>query len=83
MQLQRYQYDPMRVCLALIVKEGRKWMQLLIIKGGRLKMIRCPMTAKDHMSPIQTNERKARATLRRLARKRGTPRNIRAVVAAL
>ena len=83
MELQRYHDEDQTVRTALIAKEGRKWMQVLIVKSGRLKMIRRPLTDKDHMSPLRTNERKARASLRRLARKRGTSRIIRAAVKAL
>ncbi len=82
MQLQRY-HDGHQFRSALIAKEGRKWMQVLVISGGRLKMLRKPLTDLNYMSPERTNERKARASLRRLARKRGTARDIRAAVAAL
>ncbi len=82
MQLQRY-HDGHQFRSALIAKEGRKWMQVLVISAGRLKMLRKPLTDKGYMSPMPTNERKARASLRRLARKRGTARDIRAAVAAI
>ena len=83
MELQRYQDEDNRFRTALIAKEGRKWMQVLIIKSGHLKLVKRPVTDKKHMSPLRTNDRKARASLRRLARKRGTGRNIRTAVAAL
>ena len=83
MQLQRYQDQDNNFRTALIASEGRKWMQVLVVNGGRLQMVRRPMTDKAYMNPMPTNERKARASLRRLARKRGTARNIRAAVAAI
>ncbi len=82
MQLQRY-HDGTGFRTALVAKEGRKWMEVLIIDGGRLKVIRCLLSEQRYMTPIQTNERKAKASLRRLARKRGTSRTIRAAIAAI
>ena len=83
MELQRYQgpmLDGFRT--ALVAKEGRKWMQIVVVEAGHLKMIKRPLTDKDHMTPIAWN-RKSKASMRRLARKRGTPRTVRAAVAAL
>ncbi len=68
---------------ALIVSEARKWMTVLVVDHGRLRLIREPVTEKQYMVPAQTNERKAKASLRRLARKRGTSRKIRAAIADL
>ena len=82
LELQRYRTE--QGCqTALIVKIARKWMQVLVVNDGRLRIIRQPITEQRYMSPLQTNERKAKASLRRLARKRGTPRKIKAAVANL
>ena len=82
MQLQRY-HDQTGFRTALVIKEGRKWMNVLVIKEGQLQIIRRLLSEQRYMDPIQTNERKAKASLRRLARKRGTSRKIRAVIAAI
>ena len=68
---------------ALIVKEHRKWMVLLVVDAGRLKLVRRRVTEQRHMADISCNERKAKATLRRLARLRGTPRDVRDAVRAV
>jgi len=83
MELQRYQgpeLDGFRT--ALVAKEGRKWMSVVVVEAGHLKMVKRPLTDKDHMTPIAWN-RKSKASMRRLARKRGTSRTIRAAVAAI
>ena len=82
MQLQRY-HTEQGVVTALVVKEARKWMTVLVVDAGRLRLIREPITEKQYMTPALTNERKALASLRRLARKRGTSRKVRAAVAKL
>ena len=80
MNLQRYRTN--EGCqTALVVETARKWMQVLIIDAGRLRIIRAPVSDQSYMTPLQTNERKAIASLRRLARKRGTSRAIRAAIA--
>ena len=80
MELMRYQ-EPLLGGFrsALVASEGRKWMQVVVVNAGNLKMIRRPLTEKDHMTPVAWN-RKNKASMRRLARKRGTARNIRAAV---
>jgi len=84
MELKRYHEELLKGARpALVVNEGRKWMQVLVVDKGRLKMLRRPTTEKAFMTPLATNERKAKASLRRLARKRGTSRNIRAAIAAI
>ena len=82
LQLQRYHTDRGMVT-ALIVSEAHKWMTILVVDGGRLRLIREPVTERQYMVPAETNERKAKASLRRLARKRGTSRKIRAAIAEL
>lgn len=82
MNLQRYHTEQGMVT-ALIVSEAGKRMTVLVIDRGRLRLIREPVSEKQYMVPAQTNERKAKASLRRLARKRGTPRKIRAAIAEL
>lgn len=80
LRLQLYHTDHGFVT-ALTIKKARKWMRLLIVDGGRLRIIRCLASEESYMSPLSTNDRKAKASLRRLARKRGTSRAIRAVIA--
>lgn len=80
MELHRYHDEDERFRTALITKEGTKWMRVLVIDGGRLRMISRPLTDKAHMATMTTNERKSRATFRRLARLKGTSREIRRVV---
>ena len=78
MELLRYREAMLKGCRsALIVDEGRKWMKVLVVDSGRLRVVRRPLSEKAHMTPLKTNERKALASLRRMARKRGTPRIIR------
>ena len=80
MELQRYQEALLGgFRSALVAKEGRKWMSVVVVESGRLKMIRRPLTEKDHMTPVAWN-RKPKASMRRLARKRGTSRDIRAAI---
>lgn len=67
---------------ALLVEEGRKWMTLLVIRDGRLALIRRPRSDQKYMDPIQCNQRRAKASLRRLGRKRGTSRKIRQALEA-
>jgi hypothetical protein len=80
MQLMRYQ-EPMLGGFrsALVASEGRKWMQVVVIEGGKLKMIKRLLTEKDHMVPMAWN-RKSKASMRQMARRRGTARNVRAAV---
>ncbi len=66
---------------AVVVSEGRRWMTLLVVKNGHLALIRRARTEKQYMTPQPGNERKVKATLRRLARKAGTTRQIRAALA--
>jgi len=65
---------------ALVVSQGRKWMQLLIVRDGRLHLIRRLITEQRYMNPISCNERRVKATIRRLARKKGTARKVRSAV---
>lgn len=62
---------------AMVMSEGRKWMNVLVIDKGKLHKVRRPLTEKQFMTPLATNERKAKASLRRMARRRGTSRVIR------
>lgn len=81
MQLQRYREELLKGARpALVINEGRKWMQVLVVEKGGLKMVRRPITEKQHMTPLPTNERKAKASWRRMARKPGTSRKIRQAV---
>lgn len=80
MELLTYRDTDNRARVALITNEGRKWMSLLIVDGGRLKSVRRELTEKRFMAPDVTPERKAKASIRRLARKAGTSRKIRNTV---
>ena len=82
MNLCRYRTEHSAIT-ALVVTTARKWMTVLVVDGGRLRLIRRPVTDQHHMTPLATNTRRAMATYRRLARKRGTSRKIRAAVAEL
>jgi hypothetical protein len=62
---------------AIIVSTGRKWMKVLVVEAGRLKIVRRPLSDMSLMTLAITNQRKSKATLRRLARKRGTPQAVR------
>ena len=84
MKLQRYRdriqtglWIEEQTRVALVVKTARKWMDVLVVESGRLKIVKRPVTDLSYMSPLSTNERKARASFRRMARKKGTSRNIR------
>ena len=68
---------------ALIVEKGHKWMTLLVIRRGRLELIRRLLSDQRYMAPIQCNQRRAKAHLRRLGRKRGTHRKIRQALEVL
>ena len=82
MNLQRY-HTEQGMMTTLVVSEGHKWMTVLVVDGGRLRLIREPVTEKQYMVPALTNERKAIASLRRLARKSGTSHAIRTAIADL
>ena len=77
MDLMRYREEYGGARPALIMNQGRKWMTLLVVDNGRLKTKRIPMTDAQYLSPIPTNYRKARASWRRMAKKRGTSKRIR------
>lgn len=78
MELQRYREQLLLGARpALVMSEGRKWMDVLVIDKGKLHKIRRLLTEKQFMTPLATNERKAKASLRRMARKSGTSRVIR------
>ena len=80
MELMRYQ-EPLLGGFrsALVASEGRKWMQVVVVDAGKLKMIRRPLTEKAFMVPMAWN-RKNKASMRQLARKRGTAAKVRAAV---
>ena len=67
---------------ALVITEGTKWMTLLVVQNGRLVKIRRPLTEQRYMTPLHGKEHKLKATLRRLARQRGTSKQIREALAA-
>ena len=80
MELQHYQ-EPLLggFRVALVISEGRKWMRLAVIDAGKLHVIKRSMDEQQHMTPMAMN-RKMKASLRRLARKKGTARAVRAAV---
>jgi hypothetical protein len=77
MELMRYREEYGGARPALIMKQGRKWMTLLVVDNGRLKTKRVAATDAQYLSPIPTNYRKARASWRRMAKKKGTSRAVR------
>ena len=76
LDLKRY-HDSEQYRIALIVSTGRKWMKVLVVEAGRLKIVRRPLSDLSYMTSTTTNQRKSKATLRRMARRRGTPRLVR------
>ncbi len=83
MNLLRNYYDEDNVQrTALIIKQGHKWMTVLLVRAGRLTLVRRPLTDEQYMTPLVGNYRKATASVRRLARKPGTPRKVRDAVRA-
>lgn len=81
MKLHRYREELLAGCRpAIILSEGRKWMEVLVVDAGRLKVVKRSLDEKKYMTPLQTNERKAKASIRRLARKPGTSSKIRKAV---
>ncbi len=78
MKLMRYRGELLDGCRpALVIYEGRKWMDLLVVDHGRLRILKRSLDEKKHLTPLVTNERKAKASIRRLARKKGTSKRIR------
>lgn len=76
LDLKRYR-DSRQTRVALIVSTGRKWMKVLVVEAGQLKIVRRPLTDLSYMTSMSANQRKVKASLRRLARKRGTARPVR------
>ncbi len=68
---------------AIIVSKGRKWMKVLVVEAGKLKIVRRPLSDMSYMTSEITNQRKSKATLRRMARRRGTAKAIRVFVGGL
>ena len=73
----KHYWDSEQWRVALIVSTGSKWMKVLVVEVGKLKIVRRPLADLSYMKSIPPNQRKAKASLRRLARKRGTPRSVR------
>jgi hypothetical protein len=80
MELMRYREEYGGARPVLVIGEGRKWMQILMVDDGRLRIRKLPIEEQRYMAPLTTNERKARASFRRLARKPGTSRKIRQAI---
>ena len=79
MELQRYLDQDNKYRTAMVTKEGRIWMRVLRVDDGALKIVKRPMTDHKYMTPLPWT-RKNKASLRRLARRRGTSRAVRAAV---
>ena len=79
MELQRYLDQDNKYRTAMIANKGRKWMLVLEVKDGALKLVKRPMTDTKYMTPMPWT-RKSKASLRRLARRRGTSRAVRLAV---
>ena len=78
MQLQRY-HDTDQCRIAMITQEGRIWMRVMVIDGGGLKIVKRPMADQQYMRSLPWT-RKNKASIRRLARKKGTTRAVRKAV---
>ena len=68
---------------AIIVSTGSKWMKVLVVEAGRLKIVRRPLSDMSYMTSAITDQRKSKATLRRMARRRGTAKAVRVFVGGL
>tara|TARA_R110000823_G_scaffold178830_1_gene311258 strand:- start:16 stop:327 length:312 start_codon:yes stop_codon:yes gene_type:complete len=68
---------------AIIVSTGRKWMKVLVVEAGKLKIVRRPLSDLSYMTSAIINQRKEKATLRRMARRRGTAKAVRSFLGEL
>ena len=73
LDLKRYR-DSEQCRSALIVSTGRKWMKVLVVEAGKLKIVRRRLSDMKYMESMEIKQRKTKATLRRMARRRGTSR---------
>ena len=78
-------HDGHMVRIALINKTGRKYLTLIVIKGGRLQKIRVLKSETEYLQPVDMGKRQQRmaaATLRKMAKAPGTSAVIRDTVQA-
>lgn len=65
---------------AVILSKARKWMRVALIDAGRIKVKKMPISEERFMQEMdlgKAQRRKSFASLRRLARKKGTPTKLR------
>mgnify|MGYP003649732252 FL=1 len=74
-------YEQTRI--AIIVSTGSKWMKVMVVEAGRLKIVRRPLSDMSYMTSAITDQRKSKATLRRMARRRGTAKAVRSFLGEL
>ncbi len=79
MELQRYLDQDNKYRTVMVTTQGRVWMRVLRVDDGGLKIVKRPMTDHKYMTPLPWT-RQNKASLRRLARRRGTSRAVRAAV---
>ena len=65
---------------AVVLSVARKWMRICVIEAGRLRVMRVPITEREHLREPDRGARqikKENASLRRLARKKGVSKRVR------
>ena len=77
-----YQYhdERNRVRCAVVLSVARKWMRIGVVEAGRIKVMRVPITEREHFREPDRGKRqikKENASLRRLARKKGVSKKVR------
>ena len=77
-----YQYvdEKNRSRCALVLSVARKWMRIGVIEGGKLKVMRVPITEREHFREPdrgKTQIRKQNASMRRLAKQKGVSGKVR------
>ena len=77
-----YQYtdEKNRTRVAVVLSVARKWMRIGVIEGGKLKVMRVPITEREYFSEQDRGAqrvRKENASLRRLAKQKGVSGKVR------
>ena len=65
---------------AVVLSVARKWMRIGVVEAGRIKVMRVPITEREHFREPDRGKRqikKENASLRRLARKKGVSKKVR------
>lgn len=69
---------------ALVLSVGRKWMRVGLVEPNLIKAKKVPISEQRWLEPLDMGkgqERKAKATVRRLARKKGHTKKLREEIA--